>query len=129
MAARAAALDLAGASIADLQTAVQAGTLTYEKLTQLCLDRIAAYDHAGPRLNAVITLNPKALETARALDAELERRAAIIRTLLEESRAARAASEHHEYKHNYTGLCQHCVAGDRLRAAKDRTRRRDDLPE
>lgn len=67
---RAAPLDLASASIADLQAAVQAGTLTYEKLTQLCLARIEAYDHAGPHLNAVITLNPKALETARALDAE-----------------------------------------------------------
>lgn len=34
------------------------------------LARIEAYDNQGPKLNAVITLNPKALETARALDAE-----------------------------------------------------------
>jgi amidase len=47
-----------------------AGTLTAEKLTQLCLDRIQAYDRAGPKLHAIITLNPKALETARALDVE-----------------------------------------------------------
>src|SRR5206468_11868999 len=29
-----------------------------------------AYDRQGPRLRAVITVNPKALDTARALDAE-----------------------------------------------------------
>ena len=46
------------------------GTLTSEKLVQLYLARIKAYDEQGPALNAVITLNPKALETARALDAE-----------------------------------------------------------
>jgi len=46
------------------------GTLTAEKLTQLYLDRITAYDKTGPAINAVITLNPKALDEARALDAE-----------------------------------------------------------
>src|SRR4029077_20326323 len=43
---------------------------TAEKLVQLCLARIDAYDRKGPSLHAVMTLNPKALETARALDAE-----------------------------------------------------------
>ena len=37
---------------------------------QLCLARIQAYDRQGPSLRAVLTLNPKALDTARALDAE-----------------------------------------------------------
>ncbi len=37
---------------------------------QLCLARIQAYDRQGPSLHAVMTLNPKALDTARALDAE-----------------------------------------------------------
>ncbi len=32
--------------------------------------RIEAYDKPGPGINAVITLNPKALEQARALDKE-----------------------------------------------------------
>jgi len=41
---------------------------------ELCLARIAAYDHAGPGLNAVLTLNPNALETARTLDAERKER-------------------------------------------------------
>ena len=58
------------ASIAELKAAMESGALTAEKLTQLCLDRIAAYDRAGPKLHAVITLNPNALETARQLDAE-----------------------------------------------------------
>ena len=47
-----------------------AGTLTSEKLVQLCLARIDAFDRKGPSLHAVLTLNPKALDTARALDAE-----------------------------------------------------------
>jgi len=58
------------ASIAEINAAFSAGTLTAEKLTELYLARIAAYDRAGPKLHAVITLNPKALEQARALDAE-----------------------------------------------------------
>src|SRR5919106_1744423 len=63
-------LDLDAATIADLNGAFKAGTLTSEKLVQLCLARIEAYDRKGPALRAMITVNPKALETARALDAE-----------------------------------------------------------
>src|SRR5712692_3317542 len=63
-------LDLDSATVADVNAAFDAGSLTAEKLVQLCLARIAAYDRKGPSLHAVITLNPKALETARALDAE-----------------------------------------------------------
>jgi Asp-tRNA(Asn)/Glu-tRNA(Gln) amidotransferase A subunit family amidase len=37
-------------------------------------DRISAYDQAGPRLNAVIFLNPQALADARALDEERKKR-------------------------------------------------------
>jgi amidase len=47
-----------------------AGTLTARALTQAYLNRIAAIDDAGPRLNAVIEINPKALADADALDAE-----------------------------------------------------------
>ena len=46
------------------------GTLTSRDLTQAYLDRIAAVDDAGPTLNAVIELNPRALADAEALDAE-----------------------------------------------------------
>ena len=63
-------LDLDSATVADLNAAFANGTLTSERLVQLSLARIDAYDRKGPALRAVITLNPKALETARALDAE-----------------------------------------------------------
>ena len=64
------AIDLDSATVADLNAAFNAGTLTAEKLVQMCLARIQAYDHQGPAIRAVIAINPKALETARALDAE-----------------------------------------------------------
>ena len=63
-------IELDSATIADLDRAFASGTLTSENLVGLCLARIQAYDHRGPGLNAVITLNPRALETARSLDAE-----------------------------------------------------------
>ena len=63
-------VDFDALTIADLNQAFDAGALTAEKLVQLCLARIQAYDRQGPSLRAVLTLNPKALDTARALDAE-----------------------------------------------------------
>ena len=63
-------IDLDSATIADINAAFKAGTLTAEGLVQLCLARIRNYDSEGPSLHAVITLNPKAIETARELDAE-----------------------------------------------------------
>lgn len=68
--ARAGTLDLKTATIADLQAAFKTGGLTSEKLTEAYLARVTAYDKQGPAINAVITLNPKALDEARALDAE-----------------------------------------------------------
>ncbi|MDR3415142.1 MAG: amidase family protein [Nevskia sp.] len=58
------------ATIADIKAAFDAHALTSKQLVQLYLDRIAAYEDGGPRLNSITTLNPKALETAAALDAE-----------------------------------------------------------
>src|SRR5258708_37791550 len=69
-AARATTFDLSTATVADINAAFDAGALTSEKLVQLYLARIEAYDQKGPKLNTIITLNPKALETAKALDAE-----------------------------------------------------------
>jgi amidase len=69
-------LTLSSATIADLNQAFTAGTLTAERLIQMYLNRIAAYDEAGPALNAVIHLNPRALEEARALDRERRERGA-----------------------------------------------------
>lgn len=72
--ARAATVELSRATIADLNAALSSGSITSEKLTALYLARIAAYDQAGPKLNAVIHLNARALETARALDVERKAR-------------------------------------------------------
>jgi amidase len=63
-------IDLGTATVAELQKAMESGGLTAEKLVQLYLARIEAYDQKGPKLNTVLTLNAKALEEARALDAE-----------------------------------------------------------
>ena len=63
-------IDLDQATIADVNAAFARGTLTSERLTQMFLARIEAYDRKGPALRAVITINPKALDTARAMDAE-----------------------------------------------------------
>jgi len=60
----------AEADIAGLQARMADGTLDSHALTRAYLDRIAAIDDAGPRLNAVIELNPQALAEADARDAE-----------------------------------------------------------
>jgi len=65
---RAIALD--EATVADINAAFDAGLLTSEQLVQMCLARIRAYDKQGPSLRALITVNPKAAEAARRLDAE-----------------------------------------------------------
>jgi len=57
-------------TIPEINQAFDTGALTSETLVQLCLARIDAYDRQGPSLHAVLTINPKARETARALDAE-----------------------------------------------------------
>jgi amidase len=68
--AQAATFDLSTATIEDIQAAMNSGTLTSEKLVQLYLARIAAFDQQGPKLNAVISLNKNALAEAKALDKE-----------------------------------------------------------
>lgn len=68
--ASAAPLDLTSATIEQLNVAMRSGKVTSEELVKQYLKRIDAYDKKGPAINAVITLNPKALETAKALDAE-----------------------------------------------------------
>ena len=62
-------VDLDAVTIADVDAAFAKGTLTSERLVQMFLARIQAFDRQGPMLRSVITVNPKALETARGLDA------------------------------------------------------------
>jgi len=62
-------IDLATATIPELQHAYDDG-LASEQVVKVYLQRIAAYDKVGPKLNAILQLNPHALDEARALDAE-----------------------------------------------------------
>ena len=57
-------------SISDLQASMQSGALTSRQVVEGYLERIASIDRASPRLNAVIELNPDALEIADGLDRE-----------------------------------------------------------
>ncbi len=70
MVALGATFRLEEATVGDINAAFDAGALTSERLTQLYLNRIEAYDNNGPKINSIITVNPKALETATALDLE-----------------------------------------------------------
>ena len=54
-------------TIPELQSAMEQGTLTSEEITAFYLDQIAAKNDV---LNAVIAVNPGALDAARALDEE-----------------------------------------------------------
>ncbi|ERJ19969.1 amidase protein [Salinisphaera shabanensis E1L3A] len=56
-------------TIAQAQAAMRDGTLTCEALVQGYIDRIRAYDDAGPELRSVVRVNPLALDRARMLDA------------------------------------------------------------
>ncbi len=70
LAANAATFNLVEATIGDINAVFDAGALTSEQLTQLYLNRIDAYDDNGPKINSILTINPKALETATQLDIE-----------------------------------------------------------
>src|SRR6201984_390093 len=61
------------ATISDVHAAYQSGALTSVSLVQAYLERIRACDQAGPKLNVVISLNPRALEEAAALDKHFRR--------------------------------------------------------
>ena len=64
------AIDVVELSAADAQARMTSSQLTSEALTRAYLDRIATIDDAGPHLDAVIEINPKAIDEAKALDAE-----------------------------------------------------------
>ncbi len=61
------------ASINDIHGAFQSGKLTCRGLVQQYLDRIKAYDQQGPAINAMLYVNPKALEQAEAMDKAFKR--------------------------------------------------------
>src|SRR6188474_661023 len=57
-------------SILDLQAAQTSGRVTSRGLVESYLARIQAYDQAGPRLHAIVLVNPRAREDADAMDRE-----------------------------------------------------------
>ncbi len=75
--ALAATFRLEEATVSSINQAFDAGILNSEQLTGLYLNRINTYDGT---LNSIITINPNALEVAKALD--LERQTAGPRSLL-----------------------------------------------
>jgi amidase len=55
-------------TIADIHAAFRDGRLTCHALVRQYLDRIEAYDKQGPRINAIVLVNPDALARADELD-------------------------------------------------------------
>jgi len=69
--------DVTEASLTDLQAAITSGRASSVQLVDAYAARIAAYDHAGPLINAIIRVNARARADAVKLDAE--RRAGKVR--------------------------------------------------
>ncbi|HFE65886.1 MAG TPA: amidase, partial [Chloroflexi bacterium] len=57
-------------TITELQAQMASGELTAQALTEKYLERIEQIDRQGPALNAVLMVNPEALEIAATLDVE-----------------------------------------------------------
>ncbi|MEP0354632.1 amidase [Paraglaciecola sp.] len=64
---------LIAGTLPDIIDALETGKVSSERLVNLYLERIENIDKSGPRLQAVLSINPDALAQARALD---EKRAA-----------------------------------------------------
>jgi amidase len=60
--------DLIEADVAYLQNRMNAGELSAEQLVNFYLDRIKRYNHQGPELRAVISINDNAIQRAEELD-------------------------------------------------------------
>ena len=75
-AAHAARYQVAEKDIATLQADMAAGRVSSAELVRAYIARIDALDRAGPRLGAVIAVNPNAFADAAALDAERKTRRA-----------------------------------------------------
>ena len=76
-AVKAEALRLEEATLTDLERGIREGRLTARSLAEWYLARIDSLDKKGPKVNAVIELNPDVLKIADALDRE--RRAGRVR--------------------------------------------------
>jgi Asp-tRNA(Asn)/Glu-tRNA(Gln) amidotransferase A subunit family amidase len=59
--------------IVEIHEAMKSGDLSCRSLVQMYLGRIEAYDKKGPSLNAIVTVNPRALERAAKLQARFNK--------------------------------------------------------
>ncbi len=60
--------DVVEATIAGLRAGFDSGRVTCEQVVTACLERVEAYDRSGTGLNALVVMNPDALDEARACD-------------------------------------------------------------
>jgi amidase len=69
-AARTTAIDVVEMGALELQAAMKTGHLTSRQLVKAYLTRIRSIDKSGPRINAIIELNPEAESIAKRMDVE-----------------------------------------------------------
>ena len=65
--------DVEEKTVAELTADMAAGRVTSQRLVEIYLSRIESLDWSGPTLRSVLSVNPRAIDDARALDAERER--------------------------------------------------------
>lgn len=65
-------IELIETTISDIHRAFRSGSLTSEQLVNAYLERIKTYDQST-KLNSIIVVNPEAIATAKALDAEFKK--------------------------------------------------------
>ena len=70
---QASSFEVREATIADIHAALRAHRITCVALVRKYLDRIDAYDKKGPAINAIVTVNARALDEAKAIDVEIAR--------------------------------------------------------
>ena len=63
-------LQLVEATVSELQQALRSHAVTSERLVDMYLARVAAYDQAGPTLNSFLHVNAAAIDEARVRDFE-----------------------------------------------------------
>src|SRR4051812_6076674 len=63
-----ASFHLQEATVDGIHAALRAGEITCRQLVELYLNRVDAYNQQGPALNAILTVNPEALNDADRLD-------------------------------------------------------------
>jgi Asp-tRNA(Asn)/Glu-tRNA(Gln) amidotransferase A subunit family amidase len=63
--------DVVEATIEEIEAGLGAGTVTCHQLVDAHLRRVEAYDKNGPALNAIVVVNPRALDVADSLDRAL----------------------------------------------------------